>query len=414
MRLFITNAHVVPVGSESFDGNLLVDEDGHIEALGTDLAAPDDVEVIDAEGAWLTPGLVEAHGHVGIWEEFHGWAGDDINETSEAIGARFRALDGVHPTDEGFRDALSGGVTTIVAKPGSANPIGGQTVALKSWGRIVDEMVVKQPASLKMALGENPKKFHGADQNRLPKTRMGVAAVIRDAFNGARNYKEFRDSMRAEGRPFNIDLTNETLVQVLDGEVPVSQHCHRVDDIATAIRLSEEFGYRLVINHGTEAHLIADVLAEKDLPVVIGPLLTSRSKLELENRSIANPGLLARAGVRVALTTDAPVVPINLLVVQAILAAKEGLDRDTALRAITLTPAEIMGLDERVGSLSVGKDADMVLWSGDPLEVTSRPVSVFIQGRRVYRYDSDTHRGVTLDPYSALGQTVSRPQPDCE
>ncbi|WP_203566805.1 amidohydrolase [Aestuariimicrobium ganziense] len=405
----IINAHVVPVVGDPFDGTVVFDE-GRITALGADVTVPEGAEVFDAGGQWLLPGFVEAHGHVGIHEEGIAWAGNDTNEGTEVNGARFRALDAIHPSDEGFRDALSGGVTSMVVKPGSANPIGGQTVALKCWGRMVDEMVIKSPCSMKSALGENPKRFHGAEQKRLPSTRQGVAAVLRDAFTKARDYGAKRAEAAREGKPFDHDLTSEALLQVLDGTLPWCQHTHRVDDIATAIRIADEFGYRLVINHGTEAHLLADVLAERNLPVVIGPLMTSRSKWEVNQRSLANPGHLARAGVTIAITTDAPVIPINFLVYQVILAVKDGLDRTVGLESITINPARILGLDERVGSLEVGKDADLVLWSGDPLDIYSRAESVWVDGRRVYDYDHETNEGVTLDAYSTLGTTVAPPQ----
>lgn len=404
-RIALTNAHIVPVSGDPFDGTIVLDE-GKIAALGADVDT-DGAEVIDLQGQWVTPGLVESHGHVGIDEEGHGWAGQDTNEGTDAVGPRFRALDGIHPTDESFRDALSGGVTTIVVKPGSASPIGGQTVALKSWGRMVDEMVIKQPCSIKSALGENPKRFYGQMQQKAPKTRQGVAAVIRQALMKAQDYVAKRDHAEAEGKPFQRDLDMEVLAQVLSGEVPWCQHCHRVDDITTAIRLADEFGYRLIINHGTEAHLIADYLADRNLPVVIGPLLTGRSKQELSQRSMSNPGRLTRAGIKIAITTDAPVVPINYLALQAELAVREGLDPESALKSITLWAAEIMGLDERVGSLEVGKDADVVVWTGDPLQAASRATQVFIDGRRVYHYDDDLHEGITVDPYVELGRTVT-------
>ena len=409
MTIAITNATVEPVASQTFTGTVLI-EGTTIREFGPEVTIPEDATVVDAQGLWLSPGLVEAHGHVGISEEGHGWAGEDSNEGTEVNGARFRALDAIHPTDESFRDALAGGVTSIVVKPGSGNPIGGQTVAIKSWGRMVDEMVIKQPASIKSALGENPKRFHGAEQNRLPKTRLGVAAVLRDAFTAARDYGARKAEAIRDGKAFEHNLTNEALLLVLDGTVPWCQHTHRIDDIATAIRLADEFGYRLVINHGTEAHLIADYLAERDLPVVIGPLLTSRSKLEVNQRSIANPGRLAAAGVKIAITTDAPVIPINLLNVQAALAIKEGLDRDTAMKSVTLWPAEIMGLDDRVGSIAAGKDADLVLWDRDPMEATARAMRVWSSGREVYHYDVDLAEGITLDPYSTLGSTVAAPE----
>jgi imidazolonepropionase-like amidohydrolase len=252
---------------------------------------------------------------------------------------------------------------------------------------------------VKSALGENPKRVYG-DQKRLPSTRQGVAAVIRDAFGKAEDYRAKRDQAAAKKEPFDRDATSEVLVRVLAGELPWSQHCHRADDIATAIRLAEEFGYRLVVNHGTEGHLLADVLADKGIPVVIGPLFTTRSKVELRNRHLRNPGILARAGVTIAITTDHPVVPINFLVHQATLAVKEGLDRDVALQSLTINPARIMGIDDRVGSLTKGKDGDVVVWSGDPLDVMSRAQRVFVGGREVYTWDDDAREGVVADPYS--------------
>jgi len=341
--------------------------------------------VVDAAGLWVLPGFVEAHGHVGVCEEAEGWAGQDTNEKTDPNGARLRALDAINPAERGFTDALSGGITTVVVLPGSANPIGGQTAAVKTAGRTVDDMLIREPVSVKSALGENPKRTYG-DQKKLPSTRLGVAAVIRDAFTQAQNYRAQREHAESDGKPFDRDLTLETLARVLDGELPWSQHCHRADDIATALRLADEFGYRLIVNHGTEGHLLADLLAERNIPVIIGPLFTTRSKVELRQRSLRNPGRLARAGVQIAITTDHPVVPIHFLVHQATLAMKEGLDRTTALRSITANPARIMGLDDRVGALRPGLDGDVVLWSGDPLDVMSRALRVFIAGREVYSY----------------------------
>ena len=387
MDVAITGGYVVPVDGEPVDGGTVLIRDGKIGAVGgaDDVEVPDDVPVVDATGLWVLPGFVEAHGHVGVWEEAEGWAGQDTNEMTDPNGARLRALDAINPAEIGFSDALSGGVTTIVVLPGSGNPIGGQTAALKTAGRTVDDMLVREPVSVKSALGENPKRVYG-EQKKLPSTRLGVAAVIREAFTKAQNYRAQRDHASDEGKPFDRDLTLETLAKVLDGELPWSQHCHRADDIATAMRLANEFGYRLIVNHGTEAHLVADLLAERGIPVIIGPLFTTRSKVELRNRSLRNPGRLARAGVQIAITTDHPVVPIHFLVHQATLAVKEGLDRATALRSITANPAQIMGLDDRVGALRPGLDGDVVLWSGDPLDVMSRALRVFIGGREVYSY----------------------------
>ncbi|GDY30150.1 amidohydrolase [Gandjariella thermophila] len=400
MDIAITGGYVVPVDGEPVGGGIVLIRDGRIAAVGADadVDVPDDAQVVDAAGAWVLPGFVEAHGHLGVYEEAEGWEGKDGNEMTDPNGARLRALDGINPAETGFADALSGGVTTAVIKPGSGNPIGGQTVAVKCWGRTADEMVVKHPASVKSALGENPKRVYG-EKDRLPSTRLGVAAVIRDAFIRAQDYRAKRDHAAAEGTPFDRDPTLEVLVRVLDGELPWSQHSHRADDIATAVRLAEEFGYRLIVNHGTEGHLLADLLAEKGIPVIIGPLFTNRSKVELRHRSLRNPGILARAGVRIAITTDHPVVPINFLVHQATLAVKEGLDADTALRSITVNPAQIMGIDDRVGALKPGLDADVVIWSGDPLDVMSRALRVFVRGREVYHYDEAAGEGVVEDPF---------------
>lgn len=386
--LAIVGGRVLPVSSEPIDDGVVIITDGKIAAVGgADTTIPDGADVIDAAGSWVTPGLVEAHGHLGVYEEADGWAGADGNEMTDPNTARVRALDAINIDEEGFRDALAGGVTSVVVKPGSGNPIGGQTVAIKTWGgRTVDEQIISESVSVKSALGENPKRVHG-DAKRTPATRLGVAAVLRDAFVAAANYAAKREASEEKGEPFERDLTKETLARVLAGELAWDQHCHRHDDVATAIRISEEFGYRLIVNHGTEAHKIASVLAEKDIPVIYGPLFTSRSKVELRDRDAANAGKLAAAGVKIAITTDHPVVPINFLIYQAIVAVKEGMGQAEALRSITLNPAQILGLDERVGSLEVGKDADVVVWSGDPFDIYARPTAVYIDGELQYWWD---------------------------
>jgi len=385
----IVNGYVVPVSHEPIENGVVLVTDGVIEAVGTasDVTVPDGATVVDAAGKWVLPGFIESHGHVGIHEEANGPAGDDTNEMTTPNTAAVRAIDAINIDDEGFRDALSGGVTSVVVKPGSGNPIGGQTVAIKTWGgRIIDEQVIHEAVSVKSALGENPKRVYGA-KNATPSTRLGVAMIIREAFVAAQNYRVQRENAELEGKPFERDLAKETLARVLDGELAWDQHTHRHDDIATALRLADEFGYRLVVNHGTEAHKIADVLAERDIPVIFGPMFTSRSKVELRDRAIANLATLAKAGVRVAITTDHPVVPINFLVYQAALAVKDGLPRQTALEALTVNPAAFLRLDDRVGSLTPGLDGDVVVWSGDPLDVNSRAERVYISGAEVYRFE---------------------------
>ena len=397
----IVGGLVVPIAGEPLDGGTVLVENGKIVAVGRDVAVPSGIRVIDAAGSWVLPGFIEAHGHVGVSEEAQGWAGQDTNETTGPVMAQVRALDAINPADLGFRDAISGGVLAVNVNPGSGNPIGGQTVALKCWGRTVDEMVLREPSGVKSALGENPKRVYG-ERKKTPSTRLGTAAVIRGAFVDAANYLQRLDAEQrkpeGERRPVDRDLQLEALGRVLRREIPWRQHCHRADDIATALRIAEEFGYDLVIDHGTEAHLLADIIAARGIPVIIGPLFTSRSKVELRNRSLANPGRLARAGVTIAITTDHPVVPINFLAYQAALSVKEGLDRDVALQALTINPARILGIDGRLGSIEAGKDADLVIWSGDPLNVLSRVERALIDGAEIYAHD-DGGAAVFADPF---------------
>ncbi len=386
----IVGGRVVPVSGEPIEGGTILVTGGKITAVGRGLDVPAGADVIDAAGGWVLPGFIEAHGHVGVHEEAEGWAGADSNELTDPVTAQVRALDAINPADLGFRDAVSGGVLAVNVNPGSGNPIGGQTAALKCWGRTVDEMLLKAPAGMKSALGENPKRVYG-ERKQSPSTRLGTAAVIRGALVDAANYLAKLDAEQRkpedERKYVDRDLKLEALGWVLRKEIPWRQHCHRADDIATALRLAEEFGYDLVVDHGTEAHLLADILAAKNIPVIIGPLFTSRSKVELRNRSLANPGKLATAGVTIAITTDHPVVPINFLAHQAALSVKHGLDRDTALRALTINPARIIGVADRLGSIEPGKDADLVIWSGDPLDVLSRVTRALIDGEEIYRFE---------------------------
>jgi imidazolonepropionase-like amidohydrolase len=396
----ITGGRVVPIEGDPIDNGTVLVEDGKIAAVaGPDFKPPPGTDLIDAAGKWVLPGFIDAHAHLGVYEEGEGWAGVDTNETTGPVQAHVRALDAINPAEQGFRDAIGGGVLAVNVNPGSGNPIGGQTVAIRCWGRTVDEMVLREPAGLKSALGENPKRVYG-DKKETPSTRLGTAAVIRSAFVEAANYlaKQASDQSPERSGVTERDLKLEALGRVLRREIPWRQHCHRADDIATAMRLAAEFGYDLVIDHGTEAYLLADKIAAAGIPVVIGPLFTSRSKVELRNRSLANPGRLAAAGVTIAITTDHPVVPVHFLIHQATLAVKEGLDPVTALRSVTLNPALIIGVADRLGSLTVGKDADLVVWSGDPLDVMSRAEVAYVRGREIYRYDYSSRVGVFVNP----------------
>ncbi|HJB09264.1 MAG TPA: amidohydrolase [Candidatus Brachybacterium merdavium] len=379
--LAITNAHVLPISSPAFDGTVVV-EDGTIIELGPEVVAPEGARIVDAGGNWLLPGFIDAHVHLGVAEEGEGWAGEDTNEMTDPVMAAVRAIDAVNATEVGFDDAVIGGVTAVNVNPGSGNPIGGLTVAIRTHGRVVDDMVLREPSGLKAALGENPKRVYG-EQKKTPSTRLGVTLTIRQAFAKARAWMDEDEADR------DVDLVSEALAKVLSREIPWRQHAHRADDIATALRIAEEYGFELVLDHGTESYLIADRVAATGVPVLYGPLIVSRSKAEVRHRTPKAPGILAGAGVKVSLITDHPVVPIEFLVHQAALAVKHGMEPDEALRSITINPAEVLGLGERLGTLDVGKDADLVLWDGDPLDTRHRAQRVWQAGREVMHLDAE-------------------------
>lgn len=363
--------------------------DGKIVALGgvDELPLPPADEgwaVVDVAGKWLMPGLIDAHTHVGIGEQGIGREGMDTNETTDPVTPHLRAIDATNPEDEAFRDALGAGITVVNVMPGSANVIGGLAVALKTVGNRIDRMVVRHPSGLKAAMGENPKRTYG-DQKRMPGTRLGTAALLREQFAKAQVYLEKREKQEP-GKPFERDLRMEALALVLRHEIPMRIHAHRADDILTALRVRDEFGFDMVLDHSTEAFKIADELTSRNIPAVLGPLLTSRYKVELRERTLRSAGMLVRAGVKVSLTTDHWVVPIQHLLLQLVLSVKEGLDRDVALELVTKNPAEVLGIADRVGTLEVGKDADIAVFSGDPLDIMSRVEQVWVNGERAYMY----------------------------
>ncbi|HWQ71439.1 MAG TPA: amidohydrolase [Desulfitobacteriaceae bacterium] len=364
---------------QEFSGGILI-EGTKITALGEGIKVPPEAGVIDAAGCLVLPGFIDAHCHVGIGEEIYRLEGDDLNETSDPITPELRAIDGINPEDEGFRDARLGGVTAVFSTPGSGNVIGGTGVVLKTAGKIVDKMILRDPAGLKVAFGENPKCVYG-EQKKMPITRMAVAALLRQALVDARNYQEklVLGKNDPDKKP-ERDLGLETLNLVLQGKIPLRAHAHRTDDIMTAIRIAREFKVDLVIEHCTEGHKIAGELAEYGYPVVVGPSLINRAKVELKDKTFKTPGILARAGVKVAIMTDHSVTPIEKLPLCAALAVKEGMSEKDALRAITINAAEILGVADRIGSLEVGKDADLVIWSDHPFSLTARPLKVLIDG----------------------------------
>ncbi len=339
---------------------------------------------LDAEGGHILPGLVDAHCHLGMFGDALGFEGDDGNESTDPCTPQLRAIDAINPLDRCFAEARAAGVTTVLTGPGSANPISGQFAAVKTAGRWVDEMILKAPAAMKLALGENPKQvYHERDET--PITRMATAAIIRENLRKALEYGEKLDkaAQDEDEDPPDYDAKLEALLPVVRGELPVHIHAHRADDIATGIRIAREFSLDCVIVHGTEGHLIAELPAQANVPVITGPALGDRSKPELANLSLETPAILARAGVETAICTDHPEVPVQYLPLCAALAVRGGLDPEEALQAITFRAARIAGVADRVGSLAPGKDADVLVTSGHPLELFSKVRAVFINGRQV-------------------------------
>jgi imidazolonepropionase-like amidohydrolase len=355
------------------EGTLLI-ESGRFLDAGTGLEIPSEAQVIDARGCAVYPGLVDAHTHHGVYAEISGPEGADGNEMTDPVTPQVRALDSLNWFDPGFDEAVANGVTAVNVLPGSANVIGGQGLAVKTWGAKPADRILLEPSGVKMALGENPKRVYGG-KNKTPSTRLGNAALMREAFGQARNYQ--RKRARGEGER---DLRWEILVDVLEGRLPARCHAHRADDILTALRISQEFGFRVTIEHCTEAHRVASELAEAGVMCTLGPLLTGKSKQELRDRSLEAAPALERAGVVFGLTTDHPVIPVYSLPLCASYAVSAGMSRDGALRAITLDAARVIGLGDRLGSLEAGKDADCVIAEGDILDPRTRIRTTLVGG----------------------------------
>ena len=380
---------------QRIEGGVVLVEKGKINAVGADVASPADAAIIDAEGRYVIPGLIEPHCHVSLFADGIDPRFYDGNEMTDPITPNMRALDAIHPEDLAFADMRAAGITTINISPGSANVIGGQTAIVKTVGRTADEMLVRAPGAMKMALGENPKRVYG-DQKKLPSTRMGNAAILREWLTKTQAYVEKRSlhAQKVEAfergdaaeapEPFEIDVRLEILGQVVTREMQAHIHAHRADDIMTGIRIAEEFDLDYVLIHATEGYKIADLIASKGIPCIPGPILFSRMKLELRGMTPANTGILANAGVKVAIQTDEGSA-VRYLTLNAAVCTREGMNPDDALRAITLTAAEILGIDERVGSLEPGKDADIAILTAHPLDIANARVDrVLIEGETVY------------------------------
>lgn len=382
--MVITHAYIEPVvGKTIADGYLrfgaAIEEMGPMEQYVPKAGE----EVLDAGGKWLLPGFVDIHTHLGLFGDGVGFEAEDCNESTDPITPQLRVIDGINPMDRTFEEARNGGVTAVIVAPGSANPIAGQAAAIRTYGRRIDDMILKAPVAMKFALGENPKSTYN-DRDETPVTRMATAALIRENLRKAQEYR-MKQQLAQEDPDFDapdFDMKLEALVSVLNREIQAHFHAHRLDDIFTAIRIAKEFDLDYVIIHGTEAYLAPDIMAQEQARVVTGPNLLDRCKPELRNMSFSGPVVLTHHGVLCSICTDHPETPLQYLPLCAAMAMRSGLTRQEALAAITIQPARIAGLDKQIGSLEVGKDADLVLATGDPLELETRIEGVYSLGRK--------------------------------
>ncbi|MEF9960731.1 MAG: amidohydrolase [Niameybacter sp.] len=382
--LLIKNGKVLTMAGITYEkGDVLVAV-GKIQAIEENIVATEEMEVVDVKGAWVMPGIIESHCHIGIMEEDKGFEGNDTNEATDPITPQLRAIDAVNPMDTAFKDAVEGGITSVMTGPGSANVVGGQFVFMKTSGQSIDEMIVKEPAAMKIAFGENPKRVYNS-KGKMPSTRMATASLLREALTHATQYKAKKEKAFTKSEDFAVDFKQEAWLPVLNKEIPLKAHAHRSDDILTAIRIGKEFDVLMTLDHCSEGHFIADYIASSKYPVIIGPTLTRRSKIEVQNKTFETPGILHQAGTLVALTTDHPVIPVQYLSKCAGLAAKAGLGIEEGLKAITINAAIICDVADRVGSLEVGKDADIAIFTGNPMEIFTDTLYTIIDGTIVYK-----------------------------
>ncbi len=384
MKYAITGGKVYTVTNGIIENGTVLVEDGKIVAIGQNVVVPSDAQVIDATGNWVTPGIIDAHSHIGLWGEPNVPMVMDFNEMNAPITAEVRGMDSINPQDPAFELVRNHGVTSVYTGPGSANIIGGTGVAIKLRGRTVEEMMYPGSEGMKFALGENPKRVYGT-QKKAPMTRMGNAAVLRKAFVQAQNYANKIEQAKADGKPApDRDLQLEMINKVLSGEMIARIHAHRADDIVTAIRISEEFGIRYSIEHCTEGYRVADLLAEKGVTAIVGPLLMGPSKQELWDVRMDTPAVLVEAGVNVCIQTDVA-GGTRWLPVHVGLAMRAGLSEEDAFKCVTMNPAKFLGIDSKVGSLEVGKDADIVMWNGHPFCNLTSCMMTMIDGKVLYQ-----------------------------
>ena len=387
--ILIKNGLVKTMAGEDIENGQVLLDGGKIAAVGKEVSAPVDAQVIDAAGCIVAPGCVEGHCHIGLDEEAIGFEGDDYNEMTDPVTPQMRGIDGLNPMDEAFFDAYSHGVTTAVTGPGSANVVGGTFLAVKLCGKRVDNMVVKNPVAMKIAFGENPKRCYGASQKKMPMTRMGTAALLRELLVKAQNYREEMDAYEADpknNKKPTYDCKLHAMLPVMRKEIPLKSHAHPADDIFTSLRIAKEFDLDITLDHCTEGHLIADELEKEGKGCLVGPTFGAKSKFELKNKCWDTPKAMVEHGLKTAIITDAPVIPLKYLPLCAGLAINAGLDEQEAWKAVTINPAVITGIADRVGSLEVGKDADVVIYKGNPLtDLQYTTKYTLINGQIVYQ-----------------------------
>lgn len=383
--LFIKNGTINTITNGIINGDILI-ENGKIIEIGNNIVVPLDAEVIDAQGNLVLPGFIDAHTHLGLWEDGMGFEGADGNEETDPITPHLNPIDGINPMDRSFEEARNGGITSVCSTPGSANVMGGQCIAIKTFGRRIDKMVIKNPVASKIAFGENPKSCYG-QEDKAPQTRMAIAAMMRETLKEAEEYLDalLLHEEDDENEKPDYDMKMESLLPVLRRDIPFKVHAHRADDIFTAIRIGKEFNLKLTLDHCTEGHLIVEDLVEEGYPVVVGPSLSERSKIELRNLTFDTAGILSNAGMDVCLMTDHPVIPVHYLPICAGIAVKHGMREDKALESITINPAKVLGISDKVGSIEIGKDADIVIWDNNPLEIQSNVLYTIIDGKIVYK-----------------------------
>lgn len=379
--LWIVNGTVLPMADDlCYEHGCIGIRNGRIAYVGPACPTPEGDTVLDAQGGMILPGLIEAHCHIGIQEDKKGIEGNDCNEGTNPVTPWLRAIDGINPMDPAFHCATKAGVTSVMVGPGSANVVGGQFVFMKTAGRCIEDMIVKEPAAMKVAFGENPKTLYGGNNN-MPATRMAIAGMLRQELMQAVAYQKDKEN---GGEGFAPDFTLEPWIPVLEQKIPLKAHAHRADDILTAIRIAKEFDLRMTLDHCTEGHLIKEAVKESGFPAICGPHLASRNKIEIQNADFKTPGILASEGVLTAITTDHPVSMIQYLPTCAAYAVKDGMDRMEALRAITANAADICGVSDCVGRLQKGLDGDVAVFDGDPLEIKTRVLYTVINGEVVY------------------------------